>query len=203
MRANYNPEGRGISTEEINARAEQVLRLTEFIRPLATDAFRGAVLRQTASQSAAVLSEEAALLLKDILAEMENQDEVDVQSVRLATQLSEALASGVEETDSSWIAARGADLARTLVVFWFNLDANEHRRAGTCEQFLAGKGEARKQQEFDALCHRFYLRPVDVMPLLADVASRNGVPLPQTGGVQSMQFAEPIAAGQLAPAYAR
>jgi hypothetical protein len=203
MKANYNPEGRGHSSEDINARAEQVLGLTEFIQPLATDAFRGAILRQTAGESAAALSDEAALLLKDILAEMENQDEVDVQSVRLATQLSEALASGVEEPDSSWIAARGADLARNLVVFWFNLDADEHRRPATCEHFLAGKGEARKQQEFDTLCSRFYLRPMDAMPVLADVASRNGVPLPTTGGVRSMQFAEADASEQLAPAHSR
>jgi hypothetical protein len=176
MRANYNPEGRSYSAEDIRIRADEVAQLTAALTPLATELFSHAAWFHTAAESAAALSEEAAALLKDILAEMDEQTEVDAESSRLASKLSQVLAQEHPLPEGEWVDARGKDLARAMAGFWFNLGDSEAVRADACDELMTGRANTPAQQDLATLCARFYLRSSDALYLLAALRDRSPVP---------------------------
>ena len=138
MKPNYIPEGMTYTPADIAERDEYIDAFCAKVRTAGAAAFESAVARQTETESAEAIVDEARSAMAELLAAPEHQPQLNEESRKLIEALASALKERPElrdrKTEDAWIERQSKDLARAVVGFWVNLgdDAPSRSKAVQC-----------------------------------------------------------------------
>jgi hypothetical protein len=193
MKPNYIPEGMTYTPADIAERNEYIDAFCAKVEPQARQAFESAVARQTETESAEAIVDEARSALAELLAAPEHQPQLDEESRKLIEALASALKERPElrdrKTEDAWIERRSKDLARAVVGFWANLgDDAPSRYKGSAvllDEMIAGR-DSERRRDFETIYSRFWLDSEEARQLLAYVEAL-GVVAPVVKRVQKKE----------------
>ncbi|MES2259132.1 MAG: hypothetical protein V4724_11460 [Pseudomonadota bacterium] len=172
MKPNYTPSGMTYEPGGITERNDYLDAMCNALLAPAEQAFRQAIVRQTATESAQALAGEAQAALRGILGELRDESVLDEELQHVSTVLTAALMDGPPPdpgANLAWIRTRSRDLARALGGFWVNLADSDRLRRIACANLLsepASPVNSEQRRQWALIYSRFFLTQDEARALM-------------------------------------